>query len=62
MVLGVAVLLLVLLSVMPLLFLWSVNSLFGLTIPYNLHSMLAAWALLFVLRIVTRTEVETLRR
>lgn len=61
-VLFVAVMLLVLLSVTPLLFLWSVNSLFGLTIPYNFHSILAAWALLFVIRIVTRTEVETIRR
>lgn len=62
-VLGVGILLLVLLSVTPLLFLWSVNSLFGLAIPYNFHSMLAALALLSVVRIVTLGKTnETLRR
>jgi len=63
-VVGVLVLAAVLLALTPMVFLWSVNSLFGLSIPYNLRSFLAAWALLFVIRVVTRTEVnrETLRR
>jgi hypothetical protein len=63
-VVGMMLLVVVLLAVTPLAFLWSVNSLFGTGIPYNLHSFLAAWILLTVIRIVTRTEVknEALRR
>lgn len=57
-VVGIFLLLGVLLLVTPLMFLWSVNSLFGLGIPYTLHSFLAAWVLLFVIRVVTRTEVK----
>lgn len=48
----------VLLAVTPLAFLWSVNSLFGLSIPYSLKSVFAAWVLLFVVRIVARTQVD----
>jgi hypothetical protein len=61
---GILLLVVVLLAVTPLAFLWSVNSLFGTGIPYSLHSFLAAWMLLTVIRIVTRTEVnnEALRR
>ena len=56
--------LLVCLLVLPAAFLWSVNSLFGTGIPYNFRHLLVAWVLLFVFRIVTRTEVdrEALRR
>lgn len=57
-VLGFLLLVVVLLAVTPLAFLWSVNSLFGLSIPYTLHSFLAAWVLLSVVRLVTRTEVK----
>lgn len=48
--------LLVLLAVTPLAFLWSVNSLFGLGIAYELKNVVAAWAFLFVIRLVTRTD------
>lgn len=51
------ILIVTLLAIAPLAFLWSVNSLFGLAIPYTLHSFLAAWVLLAVVRLVTRTEV-----
>lgn len=61
-VVGVLLLVLVLLAVTPLAFIWSVNSLFGLSIPYTLHSFLAAWLLLGVIRLVTRNESEALRR
>lgn len=56
--------LLVCLFVLPAAFLWSVNSLFATGIPFTFRHLLAAWVLLFVIRIVTRTEVdrETLRR
>lgn len=56
--------LLVCLLVLPAAFLWSVNSLFATGIPYTFRHLFAAWVLLFVLRVVTRTEVdhEALRR
>lgn len=57
-VVGILILVVVLLAITPIVFLWSVNTLFGLSIPYTLHSFLAAWALLFVIRVVTRTEVK----
>ena len=57
-VIGILLLVVVLLAIMPLAFLWSINSLFGLSIPYTFHSFLAAWVLLFVIRVVTRTEVK----
>lgn len=49
-----------LLMVTPMAFLWSVNSLFGLGIPYTLHSFLAAWVLLFVIRLVTRSNEKNI--
>lgn len=54
----------VLLIAMPFAFLWSVNALFGLSIPFDLRHLFAAWVLLFVIRIATRTDVdhEALRR
>jgi hypothetical protein len=63
-VVGIMALVVILLAVTPLAFLWSVNSLFGTSIPYTLYSFLAAWVLLTVIRIATRTEVknETFRR
>lgn len=61
-VLGILLLVVVLLAVTPLLFLWSVNSLFAAGIPYNFRHLFAAWVLLFVLRIVTRVDHEALRR
>lgn len=57
-VVGFILLVIVLLAITPLAFLWSVNSLFGLTIPYTLHSFVAAWVLLSVIRLITRTEVK----
>ena len=61
---AILLLVLVLLAVMPVALVWSVNTLFGLSIPYNLKSIAAAWVLLFVIRVATRTEVnnEALRR
>ena len=61
---AILLLVLVLLAVMPVALVWSVNTLFGLSIPYNLKSIVAAWVLLFVIRVATRTEVnnEALRR
>ena len=49
----------ILLVVTPVAFIWGVNTLFGQSIPYDLKSVFAAWVLLFVIRIVTRAEVET---
>lgn len=49
-----------LLMVTPMAFLWSVNSLFGLGIPYTFHSFLAAWVLLFVIRLVTRSNEKNI--
>lgn len=49
-----------LLMVTPMAFLWSINSLFGLGIPYTLHSFLAAWVLLFVIRLVTRSNEKNI--
>lgn len=57
-VLGVFLFLVVLIAVTPLAFLWSVNGLFGLSIPYTFHSFLAAWVLLAVIRLVTRNEAK----
>lgn len=49
-----------LLMVTPMAFLWSINSLFGLGIPYTIHSFLAAWILLFVIRLVTRSNEKNI--
>lgn len=49
-----------LLMVTPMAFLWSINSLFGLGIPYTIHSFLAAWVLLFVIRLVTRSNEKNI--
>lgn len=57
-VVGILLLVVVLLAITPLAFLWSVNTLFGASIPYTTQSFLAAWVLLFVIRIVTRAEVK----
>lgn len=54
----ILLLVVVLLAIAPLAFLWSVNSLFGAGIPYNFNSLIAAWVLLAVLRLVTRSEVK----
>lgn len=63
-VVGVLLLTVVLLLVTPVVFIWSVNLLFGTGIQYDTKSILAAWCLLFIVRLVTRTEVkrETLPR
>lgn len=63
-VLGFLLLVVVLLAVTPLAFIWSVNVLFGAGIPFGVRSFVAAWVLLSVVRLVTRTEVkhEALRR
>jgi hypothetical protein len=55
---GILVLTVILLLVLPVAFLWSVNSLFGTGIPYTFRHLLAAWVLLFVFRVATRTEVK----
>jgi hypothetical protein len=52
----------ILLAITPVAFIWGVNTLFGQSIPYDLKSIFAAWVLLFVVRIVTRTEVEKLKK
>ena len=49
-----------LLMVTPMAFIWSINSLFGLGIPYTIHSFLAAWVLLFVIRLVTRSNEKNI--
>lgn len=61
-VVGMILLVWVILFITPLAFIWSVNTLFGLSIPYTSKYFLAAWLLLGVIRLVTRTERETLRR
>jgi hypothetical protein len=47
-----------LLLLAPFLLLWSVNTLFGSVIPYDARHLVAAWVLLFVIRLATRTEVK----
>lgn len=59
---GILLLVVVLLAVMPFAFLWSLNTLFGLGVPYTLKYLFAAWLLLAVFKFVTRTDNETFRR
>ena len=47
-----------LLLLAPFLLLWSVNTLFGSGIPYDAKHIVAAWVLLFVIRLATRAEVK----
>ena len=61
-VVGMLLLVWAILFITPLAFLWSVNTLFGLNIPYTSKYFLAAWLLLGVIRLVTRNENEALRR
>lgn len=57
-VVGVIMLTVFLLFATPMAFIWGVNTLFGLSIPYDLKHLFAAWVVLFATRIVTRTEVQ----
>lgn len=40
----------------PVMFLWSVNTLFEAGISFSFRNLLASWTLLFVVWIVTRTN------
>ena len=61
-VVSILMLVVLLLAIVPIAFLWSINGLFGLGIPYEIKSIAAAWILLAVIRLATRVDIEAPRK